>query len=282
MNKKGFDIWMNSIDNQYLEEAAKIPKRSRRYRYLALAAAACLFFASTGLLYRYTIQQNNSPDDTITREYFAKGGADYTVLSCEATEPTDISGMETADAEPLVWYAGGLEFKLCSTRDTVWTSWYDYTTGTQWCLISDTSSLALLTTAKDMVEELGYHIAVAPENATDITYDAFRLNDLVVAETTFLLDDVRYSYRMAATYEISEDFSDISGTGELYSSHKTSEVGWCPARIYYTENGYGKIIWFDIVPGLLYSLSMETNASEETLLSLAHDLFTPAQDAADW
>lgn len=283
MNKKKFELWMTSIDEKYLEEAATPTNFKRNYRFIALAVAACLVLTATGLLFRHSLlPQNTTGDDGIIREQFTKNDTEYTLLSCEVAEPTDISGMEATASEPLGWYAGGLEIKLCSTNDAIWASWYDTNTKIQWCLLSDTTSLALLTTAKDIVTELGYNVAVAPEDATDITYDAFRINDLAVAETSFSQNGIRCHYRMAATSEISADFADISGTGNNYDAYTISEVGWCPAKLYYTENGSGKIIWFDIVPGLLYSLSMETNASEDALLALAHDLFVPAQDAPSW
>ena len=103
------------------------------------------------------------------------------------------------------------------------------------------------------MKELGYNVAVAPEAATNITYNAFLLNNLTVSETTFILDGIRYSYRIASTNEISEDFADISGTTIAYDNTLRTEIGWCPAKLSYTENKTGKIIWFDIVPGLLYS-----------------------------
>ena len=222
MNKKNFERWMNSIDDTYLEEAARPAKAKISYRALVLAAAACLVLTATGLILRHavlsegsatpdtTLAKNQETEDGITKEQFTKEGISYTLLTCTANEPTDISGMEASDTEPLVWVAGGLELKLCSTKDIAWSSWYDTNTNTQWCLKANTSSLALLTTAKDIVEELGYNVAVAPEGATDITYDAFLLNDLTVAETTFVLDGIRYSYRMAATYEITEDTTFIA------------------------------------------------------------------------
>ena len=302
MNKQKFKLWMASIDNKYLEEAACIPEKKLRFRYTMLAIAVCLVLASIGVLLHQGIltnEQSNhesylannspteaiapetTPPDGITREYFAKDNSKYTLLSCEVSEPTDISGIES-DTPPLVWLADSIEIKLCSTSDTAWASWFDSSTNNQWCLLSNTSSLNLLTTAADIMNELGYNIAVAPEAATDITYNAFLLNDLTVSETTFVLDGSRYSYRMAATYEVSEDFADISGITIAYDNILHTEVGWCPAKLSYTENETGKIIWFDIVPGLLYSLSMENAATEEALLSMAHSLFTPAQDKADW
>lgn len=44
-----------------------------------------------------------------------------------------------------------------------------------------------------------------------------------------------------------------------------------------SEDGSGKVIWFDIAPGLLYSLTMDNNASEEALLPLAEQIYTPVQ-----
>ena len=281
MKNDNFNVWMDSIDDNYLEEAAKVSPPKKKYNQYVLIAAACLVLATVGLLLRHGLLSTQNPNDGISREYFTNVDSEYTLLSCEATVPTDISGIES-DVEPLIWTVKGLEIKLCSTNDTAWASWFDANANKQWCLISDTTSLALLTTAAGIIEKLGYNIAVAPESATDITYNAFLLDNLTVVETTFLLEDIRYSYRMSATYEVSEDFADISGLAADYANVYSTSVGWCSATLSYTENTSGKIIWFDVVPGLLYSLSMETNASEEALLSMAHELFEPAQDTKDW
>lgn len=287
MNKKSFMRWMSAIDDRYLEEAATVPvKKQKKILAPVLLSAACLALVTSGILFAHNLlasPSNNSSEDGITREYFTENNISYALLSCETAEPMDISDIPDAShTKPLVWYADGLELKLCSTTDMAWVSWYDTATSTQWCLTADNSTLSLLTTAKDILKELGYTVSVAPENATEVTYDAFLLNTLTVAETSFLLNGTPCRYRVASTPDISEDFADISGTGTTYSHCISTELGWCPAKLYYEENGYGKIIWFDIVPGLLYSLSMETNASEEALLSLARELFIPAQDKADW
>ena len=302
MNKQKFKLWMDSIDDKYLEEATCIQGKKHHFRYTLLAIAVCLVLASVSVLLHQgmltdwkankesnlvnntpteTTAPEITPDNGITQEYFVKNGCDYTLLSCEASEPTEISGIES-DTPPLVWLAGSIEIKLCSTNDATWASWFDTNTNNQWCLLSNTNSLNLLTTAADIVKELGYNVAVAPEAATNNTYNAFLLNNLTVSETTFILDGIRYSYRIASTNEKSEDFADISGTTIAYDNTLRTEIGWCPAKLSYTENKTGKIIWFDIVPGLLYSLSMENAATEESLLSMAHSLFTPAQDNADW
>ena len=63
MNKKKFEHWMNSIDDTYLEEAA-VPMKKKNYRYFAMAAAACLVLAATGLLLRQgLLPDTQSPNE---------------------------------------------------------------------------------------------------------------------------------------------------------------------------------------------------------------------------
>ena len=132
-----------------------------------------------------------------------------------------------------------------------------------------------------MLINLGLDMKVEPEGAQDVLYHVFSLGDLIVAETSFMWEGVRYSYRMASTSEIFEDLPDISETKGNYCVEQNSEVGWCPAQLYYTEGEAGKVIWFDVVPGLLYSLTMDDGASEKMLLDMAETLYTPAQKEVD-
>ena len=99
-----------------------------------------------------------------------------------------------------------------------------------------------------------------------------------MGETTFTLDGVNCAYRIALTYETSSDFADISGVEEEFAHHAQAEVGWCPARLAWNDGGAGKVVWFDLVPGQLFSLSVDAGASQERLLDLAGQLFLPAQD----
>ena len=39
----------------------------------------------------------------------------------------------------------------------------------------------------------------------------------------------------------------------------------------------GKVIWFNIAPGLLYSLTMDQSADEEALLRMAGQIYSPVQ-----
>ena len=74
-----------------------------------------------------------------------------------------------------------------------------------------------------------------------------------------------------------QEITDISGTTNTFEASSESQVLWCSAKLEYTENEGGKVIWFDVVPGILYSLHMGSGASEEALLDMAAQLFEPAQ-----
>ena len=78
--------------------------------------------------------------------------------------------------------------------------------------------------------------------------------------------------------ELLENFTDISGMDGPFDEIAAGEVYWCRAKLNFDEGGQGKILWFDLVPGILYSMSMDRDASRETLLEMANDLFVPAQD----
>lgn len=209
---------------------------------------------------------------------FLSGGAQYTCRALKTETSEDISGIYANWSESLDWKAGALDMQLREADDTAWVGWYSADAQTQWCLSGpDGDSLSLLSTAQQIVESLGYEMAVAPDGATDVTYNACALDGLTVAETGFTFGGVRYAYRTASTSEVDSDFADISGITDDGDVSASAEVSWCPARLYYTESGAGRIVWFDVVPGLLYSLSMDSGASEAALTGMAASLFVPAQ-----
>ena len=113
--------------------------------------------------------------------------------------------------------------------------------------------------------------------AENITYNAFLLNGLTVAETTFQIGDVTYAYRMAGTMELLDNFEDISGQDGPYQQIAAGKVFWCRAKLSFNTDGQGKILWFDLAPGILYSLTMDSGATEEALLDMANSLFEPTQ-----
>ena len=226
----------------------------------------------------YSLIALDGGDETpMAQAVYTEDGTSYTCRALKTDEPTDISGMYSEWDESLDWSVGTLSLQLRGNGEgEAWVGWYAPAEGTQWCL-SGADRLALLHSVQSIVDELGYDLAAAPENAGDVSYNAFLLDGLTVGETTFTLDGVNCAFRMAATGEVGEDFADISGDRKAYAQTGAGQVGYCPARFAYDEGGAGKIVWFDVVPGLLYSLRMEESASESALLALAEQLFVPAQ-----
>ena len=143
----------------------------------------------------------------------------------------------------------------------------------------ESASAPVTTATAELTQRvIALDVTVAPESAGNITYNVFLLGDLTVAETTFVIDGITYAYRMAATTEIREDFADISGMEGLFGQNAEGEVLWCSAKLSFDEGGQGKIVWFDVVPGILYSLCAESGASADMLQNMAVQLFEPVQD----
>ena len=163
----------------------------------------------------------------------------------------------------LSWDAGKLDIQLLSSPSSTSVSWYHQ---------------EVLTTASKILRATGLDVTVAPDNAENVTYNAFRMDGLTVAETTFQIDGITYTYRMAGTSELLENITDISGMAGPFDQVAAGEIHWCKAKIIFNDNGQGKILWFDLVPGILYSVSMDSGASVEGLLNIAYSLFEPAQD----
>ena len=299
MNDK-FRLLMQAVDDDLLEEAAAPVKRVRILPWIA--AAACLMLVA-GLIMR------PSPSPAITLSQLADCGYDislpkeavqitYDITMLHDCEAAQASFMledtayvyhtvktpelrplsNSGDAQVLTWNSGDLDIQLLSSDTTTSVSWYQQEKQTQSYLTATANTRQVLTTASQILRATGLNVTVAPEDAENITYNAFLLNGLTVAETTFEIDGITYSYRMSATLELLEDFKDISGLTDPFERIAAGEILWCRAKISYNEGGQGKIIWFDVVPGILYSMSMDSSASEEKLLELANQLFVPAQE----
>ncbi len=318
MKEKRFLLLMNSIGDDLLEEAQFPVKRwPFLYDLAGIAACLCILAAGIFMLRGGAIREDGGQEEIVSQigqmgydlplpkgaeepvystvdmdmesgglaaqVTYLYNGHKYTCRVLKTEYSVDISGMDEAWDESIDWKAGGLDMQLREAKEehAAWVGWYSAEKQMQWCLSSyGEEALSLLHTAQEIVEKIGFQMDVAPEGAEDIIYNAFTLDGLTVAETCFTLDGIRYSYRMAATYETSRDFADISGAADAYKVNTDAEVSWCPARLSYTEGGSGKIVWFDVVPGILYSLSMDDGASADALTGMAAQIFAPAQGDA--
>lgn len=209
---------------------------------------------------------------------FTQDDRQYTCRALKTDQPEDISDMNEPWSESLDWTIDSVSLQLREAQSgAAYISWYAEETKTQWCLSTQEGGQAPVHTAYSILHSLGYNMAVTPENAENVIYDVFSMDDLTVAETAFSLNGIRCSYRTASTGVIEFPFADISGTAQDAPCHNSTELGWCQAELFFTEGGSGKIIWFDVAPGLLYSLTLESGASEKALLDLANILYSPAQ-----
>ena len=200
-------------------------------------------------------------------------GAGYTCTALRTDEPEDLTGDSGTDAS-IQWNVSGLAVSLAAQPDGTVFTWYIAADGIQWSLVSEADADAVLTTAQEILQTLGFDLSVAPEGAEDVHYAMRTMEELSVAEIRFTLDGVQYVYRMAG----SARFADLSGIDAPYETETDTELGWCQAKLLYTDGGAGKILWYDVAPGVLYSLSMDTGASEEALQDMALALYTPLQD----
>lgn len=320
MNEKRFARMMAAVDADLLEEAQRpvkarpAGKRSRSWAVLAACAACIALLAGVLPLLRPVTEGPGDgvtagdvaalgyrlplPEDAREPQYalihregaqtgpvaqvrFQRNGTAYTCRALKTAEAQDISDLSADWSQSYTLDLDTLQVTVLAAPDrTACVSWYEETTGTQWCLSGQQGASELLNTAGAILNTLGYDLAVAPEGAVEKQFRALEQDGLTVGESRFLLDGTAYVYRMAATNLVEEHFADISGVETRFALQKTGEVGWCSARISFDAGGAGKILWFDPAPGLLYSLYMDRGATEAALLDMADLLYTPAQDDA--
>ena len=302
-----FRLLMNAVDDDLLEEAMTTVKRKRKTNPIFLrgaAIAACLLLV-IGSFFMPNSQSTVTaselsamgydmklPEEAkqiryalITRENQERAQASFVIQNTKYVYQAEkcvavkqLTGQNTSNNQLLVWNTGALDLQLLASSNSTSVSWYQADDQTQRYLTAKANTQKVLTTASQILKTTGLNVTVAPEHAKNITYNAFLLNQLTVAETTFQIGGTTYAYRMAGTNELLEDFEDISGLEGPFEKIAAGNISWCKAKISLNQDGQGKIIWFDLVPGILYSLTMDKDASKEALLDMANMLFEPAQE----
>ncbi len=301
MSKNKFYTVMNSLDDDLLEEAKKpLPAKKRKFHYYAIAAA-CLFLV---IFLQFPFNQSNvtasdlheqgydlyvpedaddvtyslseDPEAPTAQAVFSFNGDEYLYQVTKCADAT-ASSVQTDSDTVIAWNTNGLDLSMTKTSSEATVNWYSTAANTQHTLSTSAGDDKLLSTAREVLLVTGLDMATAPAGAENVKYYVFQYNDLVVAETTFSYENNDYSYRLASTLEIAEDYADISEMNDDFAVTVPGDVDYCSAKISYNPNNNGKIIWFDVVPGVIYSLSTENNASEEMLLRLANELFDPMQ-----
>ena len=307
--------WMDAIDEEWLEEVQRpLPRFSGVRRWGALAACFCAAALAAALWLPGRIGDRAAGSDNGRAGTFAAGG-DTQPLSATLVLPADAelaadpqphrdeSGAVTSvsctvtlggsdydygaayAAGPLAapdgampsgsWQVGPLTLLL---YDDGAVGWYDAECGVQWYCVPLEDGQPLVT-AFAMMDAQSYTVPAPPAGAEVLGYDLFDRDGSTVTEVTFVQDGSTWCYRMAPTADVSDTIPDISAfTGGTETAE--SLVAWCPAVLRWDEGGAGCILWRDMAPGLVYSLTADSGASETVLQDMAALVFRPAQDEA--
>lgn len=320
MNERKFEVFQHAADKTMLEEAQTPMKKKNTWTRFAAAAACVCVVAAAAVIWQPwnsgrpddggAVQIPNPWTDTtleniramgydmvlpdgaenvtftalnaeggsaaMVQADYTLGGAEYTCRAAKTAEPEDISGLYETWEQDLSWTVGEAQLQMCTNNLTGYVSWYLPGEEQQWCVSSASSDAQLLQNAEILAQGLGQELATAPENAENVILRVFSLDGRTVAETAFTVGGARWTYRTAPG-EL--ELIDISGLAD-FSADAAGQVSYCEARLSYDEGGAGKIVWFDIVPGIEYSLSVESGANEQMLLDMANALFVPMQGDA--
>lgn len=317
MNDNRMKRWMDAIDDDLLEEAQRpLPRGNTALRWGSLAACLCAAALALvlALLGHGAAQRADcgAPPEAATYKGFSASAepealsatlvlpegaslaSDYrwrqdgegavTGVSCTVLlDGYDYDYSAEYASQPLpapdgtlpadTWQVNSLTLLV---YDDGAVGWYDTSAGIQWyCVAWDGG--APLVTAFTLMDAQYYTVPTAPEGADVLGYDLFDLNGETVTEVSFTLNSVTWHYRMAPTSDVSETIPDISGfTGGSLTAE--GKLRWCPTVLRWDAGGVGCIIWRDLAPGLAYSLTADTGASEDALSDMAALVFKPAQE----
>lgn len=239
----------------------------------------------------YYWYQTEDDKEDIAQAVFVLDGTEYTYRILLNTESTQLFSAEQGSGETLEWSGPGYQITAEDNADQIVICWYSPESQTQWSLLSDDTKSDAVTAAYSILINLGFDVGTAPEGAENVVYNIIEIKPtqaaqnpeavegITAAQLEFDLNGVHYTYRAALPKGVPDEVPDISEDNTEYTNSLSDfKIGWCKAEAYYNEAGMGKILWFDIAPGVTYSLTMSSNAGEETLIEMASRLYRPLQD----
>ena len=97
-----------------------------------------------------------------------------------------------------------------------------------------------------------------------------------IAQAVFTKNGVTYTYRIRPT---ATSFEDISGAYFDWGITKNIKVSYNSGEVRYNKDEQGVILWYDIVPGLMYCIYADNNSTEQSLLEIANEVYVPEKDA---
>lgn len=134
-------------------------------------------------------------------------------------------------------------------------------------------------TAEQIEAQFGAVFSV-PDNAEGVQYTIIT-GDAPIAELHCTVEGDDCRCRVQSADIPAEELPDISGMYFTWTSKASALVGYNEAVLTWNEGEEGVIRWYDYAPGLLYSVSLSSGATQARLEALAEALYHPAQGEAD-
>ncbi len=128
-----------------------------------------------------------------------------------------------------------------------------------------------------LLEATGLSLAV-PEGAEDVSYMVMASEGL--GQMEFTLNGLYYTARIKAAAE----YEDISGLYYEWASEEDCKIDRCEGKILQAPEGEQTVtacLWFDVAPGIMYSLCTTTDDVEAAQIqTVAEAVFKPMQGEA--
>ena len=122
---------------------------------------------------------------------------------------------------------------------------------------------------EEILEVLGIRFN-EPEGASGVRYS-------IIVGKTAQMDFVWNGVECTARISGEPSFTDISGMYFSWKSEISTKIGRCAATVKLAEAGgstTGVCLWYDIVPGLMCSVSMKNDATQELLEAISRQVYT--------
>ena len=172
-------------------------------------------------------------------------------------------GEDSEASEDLIVYA------LCSEQEDVGFVGFEKT--------SEIANPWEETDQEGFLNATGLSLAV-PESAENVLYLVMPSEGL--GEMQFSLNGLEYTARIKAAAE----FEDISGLYYDWNREEDCKVSYCEGKVLEAQDGeeiVSACMWFDVVPGVMYSLSTTAKDAETAqILTVAEAVFEPMQGDA--
>ena len=124
---------------------------------------------------------------------------------------------------------------------------------------------------QQQAEDAGLLNVQMPAGAESTTYNGLEQDGALVGEVYFKLNGVLWCYRCAA----GDADTDLSGMDGDFADVTEVQLQGRDGVVYCNAGETGKILWSDPEAGLVYSLTMASDADASKLQSIANYMFTP-------